>query len=236
MVMGTAAEVRAIGLQPPMPGIEAAFAALGGVDRALASLPPEAGAAAEIPDELQAVRQRAREMAGAAGATDLDLRGLAEGHAVDLALGELRRAGARKGLVNLGGDRLAIFGEPLTVAVRDPESVDAPRWGSFTVSEAALGTTGSPRPGSAAAAGAGPGRPAGRVLAATVVARSALEAAALSASVHRLGAEEGLALLGRSGAAGFVLYREGGRKVLRATPRFAAAYALEAAPGVELRP
>jgi thiamine biosynthesis lipoprotein len=74
------------------------------------------------------------------------------------------------------------------------------------------------------------------VLATSVVARSALEADALSTAVFVLGPQRGLALLARRGASGFVLLREGDVRVLRATPGFAAAHALRTAPGVEVRP
>jgi thiamine biosynthesis lipoprotein len=166
--------------------------------------------------------------------TTLDLGGITKGYAVDRALATLRGAGARRALVNLGGSNLAVFGEPLTVAVRDPESLEAPRWASFTLSDAALGTAGvGPRP--RPILDPRTGLPAHQVLAATVVAGSAMEADALGSAVYVLGADEGLALLARRGATGFVLYREGGRKVLRATPGFAAGHALEAAPDVQVR-
>jgi hypothetical protein len=221
LVLGTSAEVRAVGLKPPLPGMEAAFGALAGVEGAL-----KRGGGGTAP-ELAPVERHAREVAEAAElAAAPDLEAAAQGHAVDLALRALRAAGARKGLVNLGGRSLGVFGEPLTLAVRDPESLEGPRWGSFTIQDAALATAGGP----------GSGPPARGVLSATVLARTAMDAAALAAAARALGPEEGLALLARRGAAGFVLYRDGGRKVLRATPGFAAAQALEASPGVELRP
>ena len=292
--MGTAAEVRAVGLEPPMPGIEAAFAALNRVDRAVALWQESeltrlnAAGEASVSPELLAVLRHALEVAEASGGafdptveplvraagqpggnprelsegerrallsrmgfrrvqldparsfvrlepgTGLDFSGIAKGYGVDLAVAELRRAGARKALVNLGGNSLAVFGEPLTVAVRDPEAAEGGRWGSFTLSEAALGTAGGERragrildPRTAL--------PAGEVLAATVVAPTAMEADALDTALYVLGAQQGLALLARRGVAGFVLRREDGRKVVRTTPGFARRYSLEAAPGVEVR-
>jgi hypothetical protein len=220
LVLGTSAEVRAVGLKPPLPGMEAAFGALAGVEGALKR------GGGKSP-ELAPVERHAREVAEAAElAVAPDIEAAAQGHAVDLALRALRAAGARKGLVNLGGRSLGVFGEPLTLAVRDPESLEGPRWGSFTIQDAALATAGGP----------GSGPPARGVLSATVLAGTAMDAAALAAGARALGPEEGLALLARRGAAGFVLYRDGGRKVLRATPGFAAAQALEASPDVELRP
>ncbi|HET8645306.1 MAG TPA: hypothetical protein VFO85_07445, partial [Vicinamibacteria bacterium] len=58
---------------------------------------------------------------------------------------------------------------------------------------------------------------------------------ALDTAVYVLGPQEGLALLGRRGAAGFVLLRDGGRKVVLTTPGFARTHSLEAAPDVEVR-
>jgi thiamine biosynthesis lipoprotein ApbE len=62
-----------------------------------------------------------------------------------------------------------------------------------------------------------------------------MEADALSTAVFVLGAEEGLALLARRQAAGFVLLREDGHRQIRTTPGFAAAFRLTAAPGIEVR-
>lgn len=163
----------------------------------------------------------------------LDLGGIAKGYGADRALEALRLAGASAGLVDLGGSSVAVFGRPLEVAIADPLDRTAPAWGTFRL-QAALGTSGpaergehivDPRSGGAAA----------RVLSATVVARTAMEADALSTALFVLGPEEGLALLRRRGAAGFVLARESGRRVLTATPGFAEAHGLQAAPGVEAR-
>ena len=63
-----------------------------------------------------------------------------------------------------------------------------------------------------------------------------MEADALSTAVFVLGAEDGLALLARRGAAGLVLSREAGRAVIRATPGFAETRRLRAADGVTVRP
>jgi len=167
--------------------------------------------------------------------TRLDLGGIAKGYAVDLALAALRKAGAQGGLVDLGGSSLGVFGTPTTVAVRDPERTDAPPWATFELNDAALASSGGDqRPGHIFDPRTG--LPARKVLAATVVAASAMEADALSTAVYVLGAEEGLAILVRRGAAGIVLSREDGRAVIRASPGFAAAHALRAAEGVTVRP
>ena len=163
--------------------------------------------------------------------THLDLGGIAKGYAVDLALGALRGAGASGGLVDLGGSSLGVFGEPTTVTVRDPDDPALPPWATFALEDSALASSGGDqRPGHILDPRTG--LPARRMLATTVVARSAMEADALSTAVFVLGADEGLALLSRRGAAGLVLLRDGERAVIRATPGFAEAHALRAAPGV----
>jgi thiamine biosynthesis lipoprotein len=121
------------------------------------------------------------------------------------------------------------------VAVRDPERPDAPPWATFTLDGAALSSSGGDqRPGHILDPRTG--LPARKVLAATVVARSAMEADALSTAVFVLGAEEGLALLARRGAAGLVLSRDRGRALIRATPGFAEAHQLRAAEAVTVQP
>jgi ApbE family len=145
---------------------------------------------------------------------------------VDRAVALLRAAGARKGLVNMGGRRLAVFGEPLTVAVRDPRLADGPRWATVTLQEAALatvdpGVAGAPRDD--------------RVLSVSVVAKDAVAAQALAAAAAGLSPELALARLTQEGA-GFVLTREGGTRVIAATPGFAAAWSLAPEAGVVLRP
>lgn len=167
--------------------------------------------------------------------TRLDFGGIAKGYAVDLALAAVRGAGAASGLVDLGGSSLAAFGERVVVEIRDPIKKDGQPWAAFELRDGALGTSGGDqRPGHILDPRTG--LPARRVLSATVVAGSAIEADALSTAVYVLGAEEGLALLRRRGAEGLVLLREGGRSVVRTTPGFAAARALRVARGVEVRP
>lgn len=146
-----------------------------------------------------------------------------DGASVDGALAVLRQAGARKGLVNLGGDHLAVFGEPLVVAVPDPADVTRPRWASFTLSEAALGR--------ATARGEG-----AVTLSVTVVAPSGREADAIAAESLPLPPANALARLSARGASGFVLTREGAVRRILATPGFAAAHDLRGEEGVEVRP
>jgi thiamine biosynthesis lipoprotein len=167
--------------------------------------------------------------------TRLDLGGIAKGYAVDLALDALRGAGARRGLVDLGGSSVGVFGAPATMDVRDPERPEAPPWATFTLDGAALSSSGGDqRPGHILDPRTG--LPARKVLAATVVAASAMEADALSTAVFVLGPDEGLALLTRRGAAGLVLLRDQGHAVIRATPGFAQAHDLRAADGVTVQP
>jgi hypothetical protein len=143
-----------------------------------------------------------------------------DGASADRAAASLRDAGASKGLVNLGGDHLVVFGEPVVVAVPDPADVTAPRWASFSLADGALALRG------------GAGGPA----AVTVVARTAAEAEAVAAAALPLPPDEALALLARRGAAGLVQTRDGARRIVLATPGFAAARDLRPEAGVELRP
>jgi thiamine biosynthesis lipoprotein len=162
----------------------------------------------------------------------LTLDGLAKGYGADLALAALRSAGAASGLVDLGGSSLAVFGEPLRLGVRDPAREEAP-WAELVVEDAAVSTSGGDER-SGHIVDPRTGMPARGVLQVTVVAATALEADALSTAAFVLGREEGLALLVRRGAAGLVLEVEGGRRRIRTTPGFSAAYRLRARAGIEV--
>lgn len=165
--------------------------------------------------------------------TRLVLDALAKGDAADRAVAAVRASGATSGLVDLGGSTLAVFGAPLTVDLRDPSGDQRP-WGAFRLAEAALGTSGGDqRPGHILDPRTG--RPATGVLQASVVADTAREADALSTAVFVLGADAGLDLLARRGAAGLVLLIEDGRRVIRTTRGFASSHALVTAPEVEQR-
>lgn len=167
------------------------------------------------------------------GGARVVLDGIAKGYAADRALQALRAAGATTGLVDIGGSSLGVFGEPLVLELRDPTGRGAP-WGAFVVEETSVSTSGGDqRPGHILDPRTG--EPARSVLAATVVAASGMEADALSTAVFVMGAEEGLALLVRRGAAGLVLVEEEGRRTLRTTPAFAERFALKASPGVAVR-
>lgn len=167
------------------------------------------------------------------GGARLVLDGIAKGYAADRALSALRAAGAATGLVNLGESSLGVFGEPLTLDLRDPRGTGLP-WGAFQVEDASVSTSGTDqRPGHVLDPRTG--LPARGVLAATVVAASGVEADALSTAVFVLGPSEGLALLARRGAAGLVLLVEDGRRLVRTTPGFAIRYGLAPAAGVEVQ-
>jgi len=166
--------------------------------------------------------------------TTLDFGGIAKGYAADLALTALRGAGAASGLVDLGSSSIGVFGLPLTLDIRDPERSDRAPWGSFSLTGGHVSTSGDDqRPGHILDPRTG--EPVHHVLAATVVAASGIEADALSTAVFVLGAQDGLALLARRGAAGLVLLREGGLAVIRTTPGFASAHALKPAADVVVR-
>jgi hypothetical protein len=149
-----------------------------------------------------------------AGVTQMD------GASVDRAVAVLRAAGAGKGLVNLGGDRVAVFGEPLVVAVPDPADATRPRWASLSLSGAAL----------VRARGDVPGR------AVTVVGPSAASAEALARSALSLPPDQAVELLASRGASGFVQTLDGAQRSIVTTSGFAAAHDLRAEAGVEVRP
>jgi len=166
--------------------------------------------------------------------TRLDLGGVAKGYAVDLALAALRQAGATGGLVDLGRSSQGAFGWNLVVDVADPQQAQAPAWARFDLGGAALSSSGGdqrpehildPRSG----------LPARRLLATTVLAAAGAEADALSTAAFVLGQEHGLALLGKRGAEGLMLWRDArGRRHMRTTPGFAARHGLATRADVEV--
>ena len=167
--------------------------------------------------------------------TRLDFGGIAKGYAVDLALAALHEAGVSAALVDLGGSSIGVFGEPLTIDVRNPEAPEAEPWARFRVEGAHVATSGGDqKPGHILDPQTG--LSVAKMLSATVVADTGIEADALSTAVFVLGPEAGLALLERRGAQGLVLARAGAAKVVRTTAGFADRYALETAPGVRSAP
>lgn len=166
--------------------------------------------------------------------TALDLGGIAKGHAADLALQSLRRAGARRALVDLGTSSQCVFGDALTLDVAHPVEAELPPWARFTVRDTCVASSGTAQRG-AHIFDPRSGRPAEGVLAATVVAAAGAEADALSTALFVLGPEQGLSLLARRDAHGFVLLRRRGRSLIVTTVGFAERYALEAEDWVQLR-
>ncbi len=169
--------------------------------------------------------------------TRLDFGGIAKGYAADLALDALRSGGAEAGFVSLGESSLGQFGKSLDLEARDPEAPADQRgqpWASFRVAGGSVSSSGFAQKG-AHILDPRTGEPPRGLLSATVVAATGIEADALSTAVFVLGADAGLRLLEQRGATGFVLLRESGVRVVRATNGFARAHALELAPGVSLR-
>ena len=77
--------------------------------------------------------------------TRVDIDGIAKGHAIDLAVGVLRRANAAGGMVEVGGD-LRVFGsgpedKPWTVAIRSPFA-DHP-WAEIEIEKGAVCSSGN---------------------------------------------------------------------------------------------
>jgi thiamine biosynthesis lipoprotein len=167
------------------------------------------------------------------GGTRLDFGGIAKGYAADRALAELRRFSAKSGWVDLGRSSLGAFGQALSVDIRDPDQPDGPPVASFVLRDAFVGTS--------AADQKGPhildprtGEPAGRsVVCATVVARTGMEADALSTALYVLGADAGLDFVERRGAFGFLVeHSPDGRRVVRTSPGFTERLKLVLAPGI----
>ena len=127
----------------------------------------------------------------------------------------------------MGGRRLAVFGEPLTVAVRDPRDAEGPRWATLTLRTRRSRPSIRPAPDRRRAT-AVPLRHRGRVRCRGSARRSRVPRRSCPPA-------EALAPLAKDGG-GFVLTREGVTRVIAATPGFAAAHALAAEEGVVLRP
>lgn len=148
----------------------------------------------------------------------LTLDGIAKGYIVDAMAAVLHRLGARRFLINAGGD-IRTAGErgdakPWTIAVRDP-GADAPSWDSAAWQRNALPQSVSLRNGAVATSGsyevycaADPGRhhivqsrdgcSPSATLSVTVTAPTTVAADALATAVFVLGAEEGLRLIDRT--------------------------------------
>jgi len=104
-------------------------------------LPESAAASGSRCGRMEALRLEAGLGVRAAAPIALDLGGIAKGHAVDCAVDALRAAGARRGLVNAGGD-LRVFGagDWMPVRVRRP-AAPAQFLQPFDVRDAAVATS-----------------------------------------------------------------------------------------------
>ncbi len=173
----------------------------------------------------------------------LDLGAIAKGYALDLAARAMRRAGARRGMVDLGGNVL-VFGAPPSgrwwrTAVVDPRLPEA-ALGVITMDGGAVATSGSyeqffeaggrryghifdPRTGA----------PTSGVASATVVAPTGIASDALSTALYVLGPEAGCAVAAAEGVEALWVRDPGPASVAR--PPALAPGALVATPGLRLR-
>ncbi len=166
---------------------------------------------------------------------EVDLGGIAKGHAVDLAARSLRDAGVQSALVNLSNSTFYAIGAPAgaaqwRIAVQHPRA-PGEQLGVVLVSDAALATSADteqffvrdgvryghildPRTGYPVTNG---------VVSVTVVAPTGTEADALATTVFVLGADDGLALIRkREGVSALVVTEEvDGRLALHASPGMA---------------
>ncbi len=144
----------------------------------------------------------------------LDLGGIAKGFAVDRAIGMLRTRGVPRALVNAGGDLRALGREPFSISLRSPLD-PAQTLPSFPLADAALASSAHSFadrvvPGAAHGPIVDPssGTPARTVLGATVRARSAMVADALT-KVVMLRGEAALPTLNHFSATAFFVARGG---------------------------
>ena len=133
------------------------------------------------------------------------------------------------GYVDLGASSIGAFGSALEVELRDPEQPQGSPLASFRLADAFLATSAADQRG-AHILDPRTGLPATGTISVTVVARTGMEADALSTAVYVLGAGKGLALLESRGASGIVVWRENGRRVAGTTRGFAEARGLLTAP------
>ncbi|HTY69788.1 MAG TPA: FAD:protein FMN transferase [Alphaproteobacteria bacterium] len=129
----------------------------------------------------------------------IDLGGIAKGFAVDRAVEVLRAHGIARGLVNAGGDLFA-FGAPHAVDLRDPRR-PAALLGRLVIADQAVASSARAVPEAAPSLIVHPhtGRTAAAALGATVLARDATTADALTKLVLLLG-REAAQILARYGA------------------------------------
>jgi thiamine biosynthesis lipoprotein len=138
----------------------------------------------------------------------IDLGGIAKGFAVDRAVLALRQHGIAHGLVNSGGDLFA-FGAAQVVDLRDP-CRPVGLLGRILVADHAVASSARSMPGAAPSLIVHPrtGRAGVAALGATVLARDAMTADALTKLVVLLG-REAAPLLARYGARALFVARDG---------------------------
>jgi len=153
--------------------------------------------------------------------TRIDLGGIAKGYAVDRALAVLKRLGARGALVNAGGD-MAAFGQPpkrnfWRIGIRHPRSGAANYFGIVRLGAEAVATSGDYERGYQIGGvrynhiiDPASGRPATRLVSATIMAHDAETADVLATAAFVLGPDSGRAMLERiPNAAGLLVIEAG---------------------------
>jgi thiamine biosynthesis lipoprotein len=148
----------------------------------------------------------------------ITLGGIAKGYAVDKAIEALRQNGIEHALVNAGGDIRTIGektdGVPWKIALRDPED----KKGCTTTADIcnkAVATSGNYERSSPHLVDPRTGYATQRMMSATVIADSAMDADALATAVFVLGAEEGIDLVERASAEALITTNDG--KILKSS-------------------
>jgi len=180
------------------------------------------------------VDKRRKKVGIATRHAQIDLGGIAKGYAVDCAADVLRSHGVRRGVIDAGGDILAL-GAPLhaegwTIGIQHPFRAGELA-ATVRIRDEAIATSGNyekyisfedKRYGHLMDTRTG--RPSDSMLSASVIAPTALEADGLSTSVFPMGVADGLGFIGRQARAGGLFVtsgREGGIG-LKATAAFPA--------------
>jgi thiamine biosynthesis lipoprotein len=180
------------------------------------------------------VRERPPALRKDRAVLELDLSGIAKGHAVDAVAARLLAAGSRHFMVELGGEVRAVGrsprGGPWVIGLEDPLAPDGPPARRVSLRDAAVSTSGAyrnfvvrdgarlphvldPRTGAPLATD---------LLAVSVVAPSAMEADGWATALLVAGAERGFDLARREGLAAAFVTARAGRAHWRANERFEA--------------
>jgi thiamine biosynthesis lipoprotein len=159
---------------------------------------------------------------------ELDLGGLAKGHAVDRALTRLREAGATAGLVDLGESSVGLYGRAQSFAIRNPLEPDE-TVGTFKLERGCVSTSAGYQQGFehegewyAHIIDPRDGWPVRNSLSATVLGGEgeAMKVDALSTAGFVAGPDEALRLWGRLGVEGVLYFRKGAEVDFVRTPGF----------------